>query len=514
MKILKYFLVWTLLSLGALPLATAKETSISIDLAPIGEADPALASDFADSVINHNVYDILLADKKGGGIDYALAESYTVNKNIYTFALRKNITFNSGNPLTSADVVYSLERLLRINKGYSYFFNNIIDNVKALDPYTVQFTLKKESAVFLSSLKKLWIVDSQTVQSKPEGWLSRNSAGSGAYILKSHDPQTVTVFTKRDTYWAKSNPKAPDIARIYYGLKPPTVRAKLEKGEHTFSSLWLPPEVLSSLEKNKDILISQIRANGQMYVKLNTQRAPFDDINCRRGFVAAFNYKTALKMTSVGSVTSGVPSNGVLPKGLIGYDSSKPIFKQDLEKAKEYFAACKYDEIDIELYWTTEVPLLERFALLIHSELKKIGIKSHIVAIPWVKFQEVSAKAESTPHTTQIFVISETGDPDSLLKQQFYSPDLGKWSNTSWWSSPEVDSLLEAASIENDLEKREQLYLTINQKITDAAPTVVAYDMIFLLAMNKYVNLEQLEDPSRSYLTVDYNFRFIDIEVK
>lgn len=492
------------------------DTTLRLDLAPVGEIDPAKSKDYADSVAVNNVYDTLIADKQGGGVGPHLATSWKADGNTYTFTLRDGVKFASGNTLSADDVVFSVNRFLKMADGYSYLISKVKD-VKALDSKTVQFTLSEPYAPFMSALKKVWIVDSKVVADKEDGWLSKNSAGSGAYVVTSHNPQNLTVFEKRDGYWAKSNPDAPDTVRMSYGMEPATVRASIEKGTHDLSSQWLPPEVLKALDKSGKAKIVSESGGGQLYVKMNTQKAPFDDIHCRKGFVSAFNYDTVIKMIQVTPEKSaGSVANGTIPAGMMGYDANMPAFKQDLDTAKAHFAKCKYDasSLDIELSWMAEVPIEERFALMMQSDLKKIGIKSHVKKVPWVLFQDLSTKPETTPQVTQIFVVSNTSDPDALLFQQFHSGSKGLWSSTSWLNNAEVDSLLEKARAEGDIAKRTELYKQANKKIVELAPGVFGYDMVGLMALNNRVEWPPLEDPSKAYTTSTYNIRFIDANMK
>ena len=492
------------------------DTTLRLDLAPVGEIDPAKSKDYADSVAVNNVYDTLIADQPGGGMGPHLATSWSIDGNTYTFTLRNDVKFASGNTMSADDVVFSVNRFLKLADGYSYLISKV-KKVEALDAKTVRFTLSEPYAPFVSALKKVWIVDSKTVQAKQDGWLSKNSAGSGAYMVTSHNPQNLTVFKKRHSYWAKSNPDAPDIVRMSYGMEAATVRASIEKGSHDLSSQWLPPEVLKALNNSGKAKIVSESGGGQLYVKMNTQIAPFDDINCRKGFVQAFNYDTVIKMIQITPEKSaGSVTNGTIPKGMMGYDANMPAFKQDLNKAKSYFAKCKYDanSLDIELAWMAEVPLEERFALMMQSDLKKIGIKSHVKKVPWVLFQDLSTKPETTPQVTQIFVVSNTSDPDALLFQQFHSSSKGLWSSTSWLNNAEVDRLLEQARAEGDIVKRTELYKQANRKIVALAPGVFGYDMVGLMALSNRVAWPPLEDASKAYTTSTYNIRFIDAKMQ
>ena len=163
-----------------------------------------------------------------------LAESWEGSGKTFTFKLRPDVKFQSGNPLSAEDVVFSVDRMKALGKGLSYLFANV-DSAEALDDYTVQFNLKEPNAPFVASLVRLPIVDKQTVMANlgdgegdmkdwAQAYLSANAAGTGAYTVKSHNPQEETVMEKNDGYFLDIANAAPDTVRLRYGLEPATVR--------------------------------------------------------------------------------------------------------------------------------------------------------------------------------------------------------------------------------------------------------------------------------------------------
>ncbi len=102
---------------------------------------------------------------------------------------------------------------------------------------------------------------------------------------------------------------------------------------------------------------------------------------------------------------------------------------RDVEGAKADLAQCAYDPADftIELSWIAEVPLEERFALLMQANLAEIGVQSEIVKLPWALFAEQVSNPENTPHVSQLFDTTQTGDPDTLLYGMYHSSAAGTW---------------------------------------------------------------------------------------
>jgi peptide/nickel transport system substrate-binding protein len=530
MKKIATTFVAALLTAASVPALTASvakaETVLRHDEAAPGELDPAKASDYAGSVLMFNVYDTLVLPKQGGpGAQPHLAESWTVDGTTYTFKLRPDVTFQSGNPLTAEDVVFSVDRMKALKQGLSYLFENV-KNVEAVDPHTVKFALSKPYAPFISALYRLPIIDKKVVMANlgagdgdmkdwGQAYLTSHGAGTGAYKVTSHNPQQETVLAKNPDYFLGVSAKAPDVVRQRYGLEAATVRTLIAQGEHDISSQWLPPEVLKALAAAGAPLVTETGMAG-FYVKMNTTKAPLDDVNCRLALSKAFDYQAGIKMIAVtDKVSQGSPSRGPIPAGMLGYDDKTSTMKRDLDAAKKYLAQCKYkpSEFTLELSWVGEVPLEERFALLMQANFAEIGIKSEIKKIPWALFSEQVSKPENTPNISQVFVNAVTGDPDTLLYGMYHSSAAGTWQSPEYLKDAKVDELLEKGRTAGSEAERAAAYGDLNKRLLEISPDIFAYDQTAVFATSKRVTAPTLSDQSKAFGLAGMNFTYRLIEM-
>lgn len=487
------------------------ETVLRLDEVPVGELDPAKASDYADSLLMFNVYDTLVIPKQGApGHDGLLAESWEADGTSYIFKLREGVMFQSGNPLTAEDVVFSLDRMKALGAGLSYLFENV-DGAEAVDATTVRFNLSQPYAPFIAALVRLPIVDKALVMANlgegegdmgdwGEAFLSANGGGSGAYRVVSHNPQEETVMVKNADYFLGVPAAAPDTVRLRYGLEAATVRALIARGEHDISSQWLPPEVLKSLADEGAQLLTEAGTGG-FYVKMNTTKPPLDDVNCRLALSKAFDYATAIQMIAVTpDVSQGSAATGAIPVGMLGANPSD-ILTRDLDAAKAHLAACQYspDDFTLELSWIAEVPLEERFALLMQANFAELGIKSEIVRMPWALFSEQVSTPENTPHISQLFVTAVTGDPDTLLFGMYHSSVAGTWQSPEYLNDGEVDAQLETGRTAPDTAERAEAYSGLNARLMELAPTIYGYDRQSVFAASNRVTVPAMTDPSKAF---------------
>src|SRR5437879_2142954 len=206
------------------------------DVSDLISLDPAVVYEFSGTLLAHNAYETLV---KFEGADLAtikpgLAQSWDIKDSgstfDITFKLKTGQKFASGNPITADDVVYSIQRAIKLNKSPAFLFTDIAqlkpESVKASDASTVVVSLPKTASTqgFLSILTFTigGIVDSKEVKTKESGgdfgsgYLLDHSSGSGPFIIDH--------WTKNSEVLLKANPN--------YGGTKPTLSA-VRSEEHT-----------------------------------------------------------------------------------------------------------------------------------------------------------------------------------------------------------------------------------------------------------------------------------------
>jgi len=527
---------WGLLGMALILMAgftLAQQRVLRLDNSAPGELDPHKGNDYSGSVLAFNLYDTLVMPDPQKGVKPHLATSWIVSKDgkTYTFTLRKGVKFHDGSELHADDVVFSFERVKALDQGYVFLFSGWITSVKALNPYTVQFNLSGPYAPFLATLVRLPIVNKALVlKNKKDGkfgangdygqaFLSSNDAGSGAYKVVSHNPQELTVMEKFKDYFLGFAPKAPDIVRQRYSLESATMRTLMVRKEHDISSQWHPQEVLKALAAQPGISLITEGGSGSLLFKLNTQRAPTDDVNFRKAIALAFDYNALLSTLKItDKVSSGKPARGPLPQGVPGYDPSLPYPQRDLAAAKAALAKSKYanqlDSLVIDMAWVAEVPAEEKMALLFQQNMADLGIKVNITKVPWATLTQRFSKADTTPNIYPLFTGLSYPDPDGLLYVMYSSKAAGTFWSSSWLKDDQVDKLLDEARTTLDSSKRVELYRQVQKRIVDLQTDIFGYDNLAVFAKRDTITVPTLENESQSVSTTGANWLFRLFEVK
>ena len=514
--------------LGGVAHAQTKERVLRITESTLGEADPHKPVDYPGSILMLNVYDFLLRAKAGGGLEPGLAASWEVAPDGlgYTFHLRDGVKFHDGSMLTAKDVVFSANRMLTLKRGFAYLFSKV-KSIDALDPATVRISVSEPFAPFLASLTRLAVVSEAivTANRKPgtfgdlgdygQAYLSTADAGSGAYTIARHDAQQESQLRKFAGYWGETKPKAPDLVRLRYGVEPTTVRALMGRHELDLTRPPLPAEIVTGLAKMPGISLVQDRQAQQFQFKLNTQKAPTDDVNVRKAMALAFDYDSLYSLLDVAGLTAGTPARGPIPQGVLGYDASSPIPKRDVAAAKAALAASKHPTgAKVDLLWMQQAPQEEKFALLFQESMSEIGIEVNIIAAPWPQIQQLATSAAATPHVSCIFVGITTPDIDSLFWPEYHSSSAGTYNSMQWLQLPEIDKALEQGRALLQDDARAAHYRALSEKIAALYPALFVYDNANIVVRQTYVKAPALEGAKDAVAITagNYQFRLMEID--
>lgn len=455
--------------------------------------DPAVGSDYSSTNALSNMYDTLVFPDDTGAPQPHLATGWTISDDgrTWTFKLRDDVKFHNGDPLTSADVKFSMDRLLTAGEGFAHLFTGRIAKVETSGPTTVVFRLNNPFGPFPSTLYRLYVVNKKQVLAniKQPGpykemgdygkkWLVTHDAGSGPYELKEFKVEERLVMSLVDNYWQPLDPKCPDEYTMIGTTEAVTVRTLISRGELEITDQWQSTESLKALARIKGIEIASVPQPGAFYFMMHTRKAPTDDIHFRKAMAYAMDYATVIKHLFPDSL----PAQGPVPKVLPGHDGTVLQYRRDLDKARAELKKSRYydklSEYPVEVHWIAEVPDEEKVALLFMSNMAEIGIDVKVVKIPWMSAVEETAAMDTSPNIVTIFDIAHYPEAGSLLQTRYATPSANTWEQNEWLLDKKYDALLEEALTTMDREARFARYAALQQYIVDLCPTLFMFDQV------------------------------------
>ena len=253
-------------------------------------------------------------------------------------------------------------------------------STKASDDYTVEFNLIKPSAIFLSVVPEVHVVNSALVKKNEvnndwgNAWLAKNEAGSGSYKLKRYDPAIGFSAERFKDHWnTKWGAKPIDEIEFRTVLEINSRILGLIKGDFHATDGYLGQDQLKRLREAGTINILEAESMRIFYAIIHNGREPLNDINLRKALSHAFDYDGFNKnILSDSVVRNPVPlPNNIwgAPKGVKGYTF-------DLDKAKEHLAKMKEPPRELTIAALAGFPQTEQAAALFQGALNKLGFKT------------------------------------------------------------------------------------------------------------------------------------------
>lgn len=422
----------------------------------------------------------------------ALAERWSVSADnrTLTFHLRDNVRFHSGNPLTSADAVWSMRRVLHLNlaqasvwKSYGFSRDNVDQMITAPDDRTLVITLPKPNdpqlvIYSLAALGSMVVLDSKTVQQhEVDGdwgnrWLTTHEAGSGPFRLDVWQAKDVLRMSRATDYWRGEAKMSRVVFRHLQESQ--TLRLMMEKGDLDIASNMAIPDV-RALRHDPDLTIDAVRKGTIYYLAMSMKDPHFDNIKVREAVRYLVDYQGINKslMTGYGElhqrpIQAGMPAT--LPD---------PGYRLDVPRARALLAEAGYpDGFDTTLRVLADQPFLN-IAIAVQSTLLQGGIRAKIItgtgnqiygAMRDRQFSLLVGRGGSgvEPH------------PHSSLRALVYNPnnaDSARLTNFQGWRTgfydAQLNSMIDQALVERDKNRQQQAYYAIQQRYDQLVPALM-----------------------------------------
>ncbi|MFN5997095.1 MAG: ABC transporter substrate-binding protein [Paracoccaceae bacterium] len=496
---------------GTAPMALMAETPadtlvVADAIDDIVSIDPHEAFEFSGVDMNNNVYDTLveLDPTKPGELVPGLAESWSVADDgvTYTFKMKSGITFSSGNPLTAEDAALSLRRVVKLNKTPAFILTQFgltpenADQMITFEGDTVTFKTDKAYAPsFVYNCLTAGvanIVDMKTVMANEvEGdmgnaWLKANSAGTGAYVLKSFKPNEGYVLERRDGHW-----RGDAVMKTIFMQHVPegaTQRLLLEKGDIDIAREMTPTDI-EGIAGNADIKVEGDVGGQVYYLALNQKKAELANPKVQEAMRWAVDYAGMAD-----SILKGqwVVHQAFLPQGFLGSLDETP-YSLDLEKAKALMAESGVT-LPLEVKFTVRnnqerldiaTSLQNTFAQAGINLVLDVGDGKQGLEVYRGRQHEMTLQTWGPdypdPHTN---ASTFAQNPDN-------SDEAGNTGYLAWrtaWDPGELHAMTDAAVLEKDTEKRKAMYEEIQRKHRDNGAFVMMFQQARQDAMRANVS--------------------------
>ena len=268
--------------------------------------DYSIATRTSTTDIIGNVIDGLMENDQYGNVVPSLAEDWSVSKDglTYTYKLRKGVKWYTSEgeeyaEVTAHDFVTGLKHVADgKSDGVSLIQNSIkgLDaymtgetndfstvGVKALDDYTVEYTLNKPESFWNSKVttSTMLPVNEEFLKASGKDYGAVTPAGilyNGPYFLKTLTSKSLIEYEKNPNYWDKENVKIEKIKLTYYdGSDQESLIRSFSSGAYTTARLFpSSSNFASTLEQYADKITYSPQDSTSYYFTFNVNRQSYN----------------------------------------------------------------------------------------------------------------------------------------------------------------------------------------------------------------------------------------------
>jgi len=322
--------------------------------------------------------------------------------------------------------------------------------------------------------------------------------GTGPFKLTEWRRGEFVRLDRNEDYWRAG---LPYLDRVVVRFVPDasTRTLLLEKGEaHLAGFHTVPFADARRLAAIPSLDVSSI--GYQMYslvegITFNTKRPPFDNEKLRqalsyavdRQFIAD-NIYFGFAQPATGQIHANFAASGLYNPDVRNYQIANHI-----EMANNLLdeAGFPRGENGIRFEATLDTTayfgdFYQRAAEVVQQNFAQIGVKLHLRSEDLASFLK-RAFTDYDFDMTQA-ALSNLSDPVLGVHRGLHSNAIRQgavFMNHSQWSSPETDALMDAATVELNVEKRKKLYAELQQRAAEAAPIIWIVDVNYPTVVNR-----------------------------
>jgi len=447
------------LALPALTLpALARDLTIDLTGEP-ASLDPHVQWNPDSYYVYRNIFDNIVTRDNDGAIVPQIATAWDyISETELVLTIRDDVTFHDGSPLTPADVVFSVRRIIDPAFGSPQLgqFNQIVA-AEVVGDNQVRLTTSVPYPALMAQLVKLSVVPAHVVEAMGNEAFNRSPVGSGPYRFESWSQGVSVTLARHDGYWGDAGPfdravfrAVPDSATRIANLM--AGAADLVVGLDSDGAMQLAGapgvQVLSALTERV------------AFLGMNLDRAPFNDPDLRRAASMAIDIDGIIE----GLLAAGeVPMAQLASPAHFGYAEGIAPFEFDPEAAAAIVAG-KAELAATPAVFGTAPAFDQRVVQAIQQMLNDVGfnVSINLTDMPSYLAAVRGEDRATRPHLNFGRWSCACQDADGIAYPLLHSSS--SWSRVA---DPELDALLETARDSLDEGVRMDAYAQVHRIVRD-----------------------------------------------
>lgn len=474
----------------------------------LGRLNPLLDwNNSADRDVNKLLFSGLVRFDEHGLPHSDLAEAWGVSQDgsVYNFTIRPNAVWHDGTPVTSDDVIFTIERMKGEGSLYPQDVKDLWGRIEVtrLNDKNIKFTLPEPFAPFMDYLS-FGVVPKHLLESVPPEQMANadfniNPVGSGPYqfdhLIVENGQITGVVLGLAPNYYGES----PFIEQVVFRYYPSSAEAfnAYQEGE-TFAVSRISPEVLPTALDEPKISNYSSRMAQMGYVMLNlaNPEIPFlQDPKVRRALMLGLNRPNIINTILQGqAILSNSP---ILPGSWAFYDGTEQ-FEYDPEaaiallKSEGYVIPASGGDVrekdGVPLAFTMvhpDNPVHTQIAQAIQSQWAKIGVRVDLQPQPYDQLVLTTLASRAYQSALVDLNLSRTPDPDPY--PFWHQAEAVGGQNYSGWDNRAASEYLEQARVTADYSLRTRLYRNFQVVFSKDLPSLPLYVPVYTYGVDDQV---------------------------
>lgn len=466
----------------------------TLKVAIVGEPPAVVDAMFTTATVTNNVasqmFEGLFAFDAQFNPQPMLAQDFdaTADGLSFTFRLRSGVTYHDGAPLTSADVVASLNRWGAIN-GRGKLIYQRLAAIEAPDPSTVTMTFNEPTGILPSFLARseAFILPASIADAAGENQLSPEQfIGTGPFRFVEHQVDRFLRMERYDGYVPREEePNAFAGRKVAYldaiefiPVPDESVRANgVITGEYHFGDP-LPPDFYDMLASDPSLTVHITKPYYWYSPHFNKDRGLFTDQRMRHAVQLAFSQSEAMvagfgrqELIRFDPSVCGEETAWYSTAGAEAYD------KPDPDRARALLREAGYAGETVRWLATREYAYNFKMADFIKQQLEAIGMTVELVVSDWATL--IQNRAD--PAAYEIFLTGHS---------QYSHPATQPFNDPAWpgfWESDRKNEIVNQMLAETDAERLQAVIDSYTQLIWDEMPMVKLGDNFVLRATRQEV---------------------------
>lgn len=426
--------------------------------------DPHFSAQFSERYALYLLFNNLVGYDVDFNIIPELAESWEVSDDgiVITFSIHEGALFHDGTPCDAEAVKWNIERVMdpEVNSPLRTQLEEAIDTAEAADATTVVLNLKQAWRPLLATLGERpgFIVSPTAVDEQGAEAFALNPVGSGPFRFVEWVTDSHIALERNDDYWDTGKPYL-DRIEIRHVPDGQVQLTMIRTGEAQLIDA-VSPGLLETIEGNDEVAIEELESARFAGTHFDNTKPPFDNADLR----AAINFATNRdEIRDVIYAGTGRVATHPLGGGWAFDPALDGVYQfYDPELAQEHLTAAGYNGETLSLT-CSNTQNDQQLAQLLQAQYAEVGIN---VELEVVNSADAFAlvKDDTTNWTTTSW--APRADPDGLLRILWHSTGF---QNTTEYSNPEVDDLLDEAAAIYDTEEARAFYRQVEEIVSEHA---------------------------------------------